>query len=34
MARALEGMAALNITLTVRNDWSWQTAWKLIGPLS
>ncbi len=34
MARVLEGMASLNITLTIRNDWSWQTAWKLIGPLS
>ena len=32
MARALEAMALLNITLQIRNNWPWQAAWKLIGP--
>jgi NADPH-dependent F420 reductase len=32
MARTLEAMAFLNITLQVRNGWSWQSSWKLIGP--
>lgn len=32
MARALEAMANLNITLQMSNQWSWQTAWKLVGP--
>jgi hypothetical protein len=32
MARALEGMALLNITLQIRNGWPWQSAWKLVGP--
>jgi 8-hydroxy-5-deazaflavin:NADPH oxidoreductase len=32
MARALEAMALLNITLQLRNSWSWQLAWKLVGP--
>jgi predicted dinucleotide-binding enzyme len=33
MARALEGMALLNIQLNMRGeDWSWQTGWKLVGP--
>jgi NADPH-dependent F420 reductase len=32
MARALEAMALLNITLQLRNSWSWQSAWKLVGP--
>lgn len=32
MARALEGMAALNITLQIRNNWPWQNGWKLAGP--
>ena len=32
-ARALEYMAFLNISLNARNGWSWQTGWKLIGPL-
>ena len=32
MARALEAMALLNMTLQVRNEWPWQAAWKLIGP--
>jgi hypothetical protein len=31
MARALEEMALLNITLNVRNGWTWQTAWKIGG---
>jgi 8-hydroxy-5-deazaflavin:NADPH oxidoreductase len=33
MARALEGMGTLNISLNMNNDWSWRTAWKLVGPL-
>jgi NADPH-dependent F420 reductase len=32
MARTLEAMALLNISLNIRNGWSWQTAWKLLGP--
>jgi 8-hydroxy-5-deazaflavin:NADPH oxidoreductase len=32
MARSLEEMAFLNITLNARNGWSWQSAWKLAGP--
>jgi predicted dinucleotide-binding enzyme len=32
MARSLEELAFLNITLNVRNGWSWQSAWKLAGP--
>jgi predicted dinucleotide-binding enzyme len=32
MARALEGMAALNMGLQVRNNWPWQNGWKLTGP--
>jgi 8-hydroxy-5-deazaflavin:NADPH oxidoreductase len=32
MARALEGMGLLNITLNIRNGWPWQDGWKLIGP--
>jgi predicted dinucleotide-binding enzyme len=32
MARALEGMAALNILLQVKNNWPWQNGWKLAGP--
>jgi 8-hydroxy-5-deazaflavin:NADPH oxidoreductase len=32
MARALEAMALLNIMLQIRNNWSWQSGWKLIGP--
>jgi 8-hydroxy-5-deazaflavin:NADPH oxidoreductase len=31
MARVLEGMAVLNITLNMRNGWSWQSEWKLAG---
>jgi hypothetical protein len=32
-ARALEHMAFLNISLNAPNGWSWQSAWKLAGPL-
>jgi 8-hydroxy-5-deazaflavin:NADPH oxidoreductase len=32
MARALEAMALLNIILQIRNGWTWQTGWKLVGP--
>ena len=32
MSRALEAMAYLNISLQVRNNWSWQAGWKLVGP--
>jgi NADPH-dependent F420 reductase len=32
MARHLEGMAWLNISLQMRNGWSWQAGWKLVGP--
>jgi 8-hydroxy-5-deazaflavin:NADPH oxidoreductase len=32
IARVLEGMALVNITLQVSNGWPWQSAWKLIGP--
>lgn len=32
MARALEGMALLNISLNHVNGWPWRTGWKLLGP--
>ena len=32
MARALEGMALLNICLQIWNNWPWQAGWKLAGP--
>ena len=32
MARSLEELAFLNITLNAGNGWVWQTAWKLVGP--
>lgn len=32
MARALEGMAMLNILLQIKNNWPWQNGWKLAGP--
>jgi NADPH-dependent F420 reductase len=32
MARALEEMAFLNISLNAGNEWSWQTGWSLLGP--
>ncbi len=33
-ARALEALALLNITLQLRNGWTWQTGWRLVGPTS
>ncbi len=33
-ARYLEGMAFLNVSLNAKNNWSWQSGWKLVGPLS
>jgi NADPH-dependent F420 reductase len=32
MARALEAMALLSVTLQIRNSWPWQNGWKLVGP--
>ena len=32
MARALEAMALLNITLQLRHNWPWQAGFKLVGP--
>lgn len=32
MARALEGMGTLNISLNASNGWPWQSGWKLLGP--
>ncbi|HEY0868340.1 MAG TPA: NADPH-dependent F420 reductase [Fimbriimonas sp.] len=32
MSRALEGMGTLNIALNMKNQWPWQTGWKLLGP--
>lgn len=32
MARSLEELALLNITLNIRLGWSWQTGWSLAGP--
>ena len=32
MARALEALAWLNISLQMRHGWNWQTGWKLVGP--
>lgn len=32
MARSLEEMAFLNISLNAENGWPWQSAWKLVGP--
>ncbi|MFJ8770110.1 NADPH-dependent F420 reductase [Streptomyces clavifer] len=34
MARALEEMAFLNISLNAGNGWAWQTGWALLGPTS
>lgn len=31
-ALALEHMAFLNISLNARNNWPWQSGWKLVGP--
>ena len=32
LARSLEEMAFLNITLNAANGWAWQSAWQLVGP--
>jgi NADPH-dependent F420 reductase len=32
MARMLEALAFLNISLQKRHGWSWQAGWKLVGP--
>jgi 8-hydroxy-5-deazaflavin:NADPH oxidoreductase len=32
MARALEGMALLNILLQIKHGWPWQSGWKMVGP--
>ncbi len=32
MARSLEELAFLNITLNAGNGWVWQTGWRLVGP--
>jgi NADPH-dependent F420 reductase len=32
MARELEALAWLNISLQTRHGWSWQSGWKLVGP--
>lgn len=34
MARALEAMGLLLITLQIRHGWPWQQGWKLVGPPS
>jgi predicted dinucleotide-binding enzyme len=31
-ARTLEGMGWIHISLAMEHDWSWQSAWKLVGP--
>ncbi len=33
MARALEGMGALNISLNMKDGAAWKTGWKLVGPV-
>jgi len=32
VARTLEGMAWIHISLATHNDWPWQSAWKIVGP--
>jgi len=32
MARALEAMGLLIVTLQIKHGWSWQNGWKLVGP--
>lgn len=32
MARALEGMGSLIVSLQIRHGWPWQNGWKLVGP--
>jgi len=34
MARALEAMALLSVSLQIRHKWPWQNGWKLVGPPS
>lgn len=34
VARTLEGMGWIHISLAMEHDWSWQSAWKLVGPTS
>jgi 8-hydroxy-5-deazaflavin:NADPH oxidoreductase len=34
MARVLEGMALLNVSLQIRHGWPWSNGWKLVGPPS
>ncbi len=31
-ARTLEGMAWIHISLQMRHQWPWQSAWKIVGP--
>jgi predicted dinucleotide-binding enzyme len=31
-ARTLEGMGWIHISLAMEHDWTWQSAWKLVGP--
>jgi len=33
MARALEGMGALNISLNMKDGAAWRSGWKLVGPV-
>lgn len=32
IARVLESMGLLNVLLQIRNEWPWQSGWKLVGP--
>jgi len=32
MARVLEAMGLLIVTLQIRNEWPWQNGWKMVGP--
>lgn len=32
MARALEALAVLIVSLQVKHGWQWQNGWKLVGP--
>jgi predicted dinucleotide-binding enzyme len=32
VARTLEGMAWIHISLAQKHDWPWQSAWKIVGP--
>lgn len=32
VARTLEGMAWIHISLAMQNNWPWQSAWKIVGP--